>query len=131
MSAPRCRLLSDIDDEIRFRKWLGRELRSRRMSRRQLGERSGVNASTISRILRGGRRPKLRTAVAIIRAINGATDEASATHYIGAFRDEHDPVAAVERSLRADPAIDEGGITRIMQLYLSTRHESATARRAG
>lgn len=101
------------------------------MSLRQLGERSGVNASTISRILRDGRRPTLRTAMAIVRVMHGATDETSATRYFGSPRGQPDPVAAVEHSLRADPTIGDQEVSRILQLYLALRGEAGRVRRAG
>src|SRR5918995_1312155 len=50
-------------NEVQFRDWLTVQLRARRMSLRQLAHRSGVNVSTVSRIVRGERRPTLRTAV--------------------------------------------------------------------
>lgn len=123
-------MVADID-EGRFTDWLRLELRARRMSLRQLAERSGVNASTISRILRGERRPTLRTAVRIARAVEGTTDETSATRYFGAMRDDRDPVAAVERALRSDSELADAEVRRVMSLYLALRHNDGGVRRAG
>ncbi len=121
----------DVEDELRFRDWLGLEIRARRMSLRQLAERSGVNASTISRILRGERRPTLRTAVRIARAVQGSTDETAATHYFGALRGERDPVASVERALRSDHGLEDGEVRRVMSLYLTLRRDPRSVDRLG
>lgn len=124
-------MIEDAGGETRFRDWLGRELRARRMSLRQLAERSGVNASTISRILRGERRPTLRTAVRIARAVEGSADETGATHYFGLTNEQRDPVAVVERALRSDSELGDGQVRRVMSLYLSLRREANGVRRAG
>jgi transcriptional regulator with XRE-family HTH domain len=124
-------MVVDVEEEIRFRDWLGLELRARRMSLRQLAERSGVNASTISRILRGERRPTLRTAVRIARAVEGAADETAATRYFGSLREERDPVANVERALRSDTDLTDPEVRRVMSLYLALRRDTGGVRQVG
>jgi transcriptional regulator with XRE-family HTH domain len=123
--------VTEVQDEIPFRDWLSTELRSRRMSLRQLADRSGVNASTVSRILRGERRPTLRTAVRLARAVRGTTDETSASHYFGRLPEATDPVAIVERALRADEELNDAQVGRVMSLYLSLRREPEDVPRAG
>jgi transcriptional regulator with XRE-family HTH domain len=109
-------------NEVQFRDWLTVQLRARRMSLRQLAHRSGVNVSTVSRIVRGERRPTLRTAVRLARVVRDNADESSATRFFGALTAESlDPVREVERALRGDDSLDDEGVRRIMQVYLAAR----------
>jgi transcriptional regulator with XRE-family HTH domain len=113
-------------NEVQFRDWLTVQLRARRMSLRQLAHRSGVNVSTVSRIVRGERRPTLRTAVRLARVVRESADESSATRYFGSLTAESlDPVRDVERALRGDGLLDDDDVRRVMRLYLSTRHPGA------
>ena len=109
-------------NEVQFRDWLTVQLRARRMSLRQLAHRSGVNVSTVSRIVRGERRPTLRTAVRLARVVRDNADESSATRFFGSLTSESlDPVREVERALRGDENLDDEGVRRIMQVYLTAR----------
>ena len=109
-------------NEVQFRYWLTLQLRARRMSLRQLAHRSGVNVSTVSRIVRGERRPTLRTAVRLARVVRDSADESSATRFFGSLTPESlDPVREVERALRADAQMDDADVRRVMQVYLQTR----------
>ncbi len=109
-------------NEVQFRDWLTVQLRARRMSLRQLAHRSGVNVSTVSRIVRGERRPTLRTAVRLAKVVRDTADESSATRFFGALTAESlDPVREVERALRGDDSLDDDGVRRIMQVYLAAR----------
>lgn len=109
-------------NEVQFRDWLTLQLRARRMSLRQLAHRSGVNVSTVSRIVRGERRPTLRTAVRLARVVRDSADESSATRFFGSLTPESlDPVREVERALRADAQMDDADVRRVMQVYLQTR----------
>ena len=109
-------------NEVQFRDWLTVQLRARRMSLRQLAHRSGVNVSTVSRIVRGERRPTLRTAVRLAKVVRDNADESSATRFFGALTAESlDPVREVERALRGDDSLDDEGVRRIMQVYLAAR----------
>lgn len=56
-------------DIAHFRVWLANEMRRRRISQRMLGERSAVDHSTISRLLRTGRTPSIETMVALATAL--------------------------------------------------------------
>jgi transcriptional regulator with XRE-family HTH domain len=124
-------------NEVQFREWLLVQLRARRMSLRQLALRSGVNVSTVSRIVRGERRPTLRTAVRLARVVRDNADESSATRFFGSLTAESlDPVREVERALRSDGELDDDDVRRVMQVYLGARRgggqatstESASAR---
>ncbi len=99
-----------------FAAWLATQLRARRISQRQLAERSGVAHSTVSRILAGGRVPTLSTANRLVRALGHES--------IHALEMAHDAVTRVERALRLDRLLDARSADRIMQLYLSLRGRS-------
>jgi transcriptional regulator with XRE-family HTH domain len=110
-------------NEVQFRDWLTLQLRARRMSLRQLANRSGVNVSTVSRIVRGERRPTLHTAVRLARVVRDSADESSATRFFGSLTaDSLDPVREVERALRADGLLDDEDVRRVMQAYLEARN---------
>ncbi len=92
------------------------------MSQRQLAERSGIDHSTISRLVRGHRGPTLDTATKladVLGADGGATSptrsmvQASATS----------PAARVERVLRTDDVLSEAEVRQVMRLYLSLRED--------
>jgi transcriptional regulator with XRE-family HTH domain len=111
--------------EVQFRDWLTMQLRARRMSLRQLAHHSGVNVSTVSRIVRGERRPTLRTAVRLAKVVRENADESSATRFFGALTpDSLDPVREVERALRGDGLLDDDDVRTVMEVYLSTRRPS-------
>lgn len=112
-------------NDVQFRDWLTLQLRARRMSLRQLAHRSGVNVSTVSRIVRGERRPTLRTAVRLAKVVRENADESSATRFFGALTPESlDPVREVERALRGDGLLDDDDVRTVMEVYLSTRRPS-------
>lgn len=118
------------DNEVQFRDWLTLQLRARRMSLRQLANRSGVNVSTVSRIVRGERRPTLNTAVRLARVVRDTADESSATHFFGSLSaDSLDPIRDVERALRADGLLKDDDVTRVMETYLDARRLGAAAER--
>jgi transcriptional regulator with XRE-family HTH domain len=122
------RLCAKMDDrnEVQFREWLALQLRARRMSLRQLALRSGVNVSTVSRIIRGERRPTLRTAVRLARVVRDTADESTATRFFGSLTPESlDPVREVERALRADDELDDADVRRVMKVYLGARRGAA------
>ena len=109
-------------NEVQFRDWLTLQLRGRRMSLRQLAQRSGVNVSTVSRIVRGERRPTLHTAVLLARVVRESADESSATWFFGSLTsDLLDPMREVERALRADGLLEDDDIRRVMRAYLEAR----------
>jgi transcriptional regulator with XRE-family HTH domain len=109
-------------NEVQFRDWLAVQLRARRMSLRQLAHRSGVNVSPVSRIVRGERRPTLRTAVRLAKVVRENADESSATRFFGSLTAESlDPVRDVERALRGDGMLDDDDVRKVMEVYLSAR----------
>lgn len=117
-------------NEVQFRDWLTLQLRARRMSLRQLANRSGVNVSTVSRIVRGERRPTLHTAVRLARVVRESADESSATRFFGSLTAESlDPVREVERALRADGLLGDDDVRRVMQAYLDARQPTQRAER--
>jgi transcriptional regulator with XRE-family HTH domain len=52
-----------------FAGWLRDAMKARRMSARMVGARSGIDHSTITRLLHGQRQPSLATAVALLRLL--------------------------------------------------------------
>lgn len=101
-----------------FHEWLQYELRARRMSQRQLAQRSGVDHSSISRLLRGERVPSLRTAMRIAHSVDLSMPS-------DGFPPEAAPngraTARVEYALRADDQLGEADIRRVMLYYLDVR----------
>jgi len=61
-----------------FNEWLRAQLKAKKMSQRQLAQQSGVDHSTISRLIRGDRMPSLGTATKLARGMvtkYGMSDE--------------------------------------------------------
>ena len=114
---------------IVFNIWLRRQLRERRMSQRQLAALSGVDHSTISRLLREDRHPSLATATKLVGALrrSGADpDEPDAASFFERMPEETIfPARRVELALRADEALPESEVRRLMALYLSARRRYA------
>ena len=118
------------ENEVQFRDWLTLQLRARRMSLRQLAHHSGVNVSTVSRIVRGERRPTLNTAVRLARVVRDTADESSATRFFGSLTaDSLDPVRDVERALRADGLLKDDDVRRVMEAYLDARRLGVATKR--
>ena len=108
-----------------FREWLRRQLRSRRMSLRQLAAHSGVSASTVSRVVRGDRQPSLQTALRLVRVLRSADEEFDPATQLGSMGDRFDPTTNVERALRADSRLAEGDVRRVMLMYTMLRAPTA------
>jgi transcriptional regulator with XRE-family HTH domain len=121
---------------IVFNLWLRRQLRERQMSQRQLAALSGVDHTTISRLLREDRRPSLTTATKLVRALKYVrADEAEpeAAEYFERTPEESIfPARRVELALRADEQLDDDQVRRLMMIYLEARrrHEPAARSRA-
>jgi len=77
-----------------FNEWLKAQLKAKKMSQRQLAQQSGVDHSTISRLIHGDRMPSLGTA---------------------------NPTARVEYALRADDLLSEPQVRQVMEYYLAVR----------
>src|SRR5512143_389300 len=105
-----------------FNTWLRGQLREKKMSQRQLALQSGVDHSTISRLIRGDRMPSLGTATKLARGLREIRDDADAPHYLGLVGGgTQNPTARVEYALRADDALVESQVRQIMEYYLSIR----------
>jgi transcriptional regulator with XRE-family HTH domain len=92
------------------------------MSQRQLAERSGVDHSTVSRIIRDQRDPSFSTAAKlahVLRDLGCGTDDAHSVDPVLAAPPT--PTTRVERALRADELLSEADIRRIMEAYLALR----------
>jgi len=100
-----------------FARWLAAELRARRMSQRVLAVQSGLDHSTIARILRSDRIPSLATATRIVEALG-----AHIGGEILAVQAESSAVARARDALEADPALDEVDVAAVMRLYLRVRN---------
>ncbi len=109
------------DGRDSFAEWLRLELRAHRMSVRQLALRSGVDHSTISRILAGNREPGLRTALAIVGVFRSTEDDFDVARDLADLRGPTDPIAAVERAFRADSHLTDDQVRDLMRYYLALR----------
>ncbi|NJD28521.1 MAG: helix-turn-helix transcriptional regulator [Chloroflexi bacterium] len=105
-----------------FNEWLRSQLKAKKMSQRQLAQQSGVDHSTISRLVRGDRMPSLGTATKLARGLRELADDAEGPQYLGLMNGavQH-PTARVEYALRADDALTEPQVRQIMEYYLAVR----------
>ena len=105
-----------------FNDWLRAQLKAKKMSQRQLAQQSGVDHSTISRLVRGDRTPSLGTATKLARGLRELRDEGDTPGYFGvmAAGTSH-PTARVEYALRADEMLSEPQVRQVMEYYLALR----------
>ena len=66
-----------------FNEWLRAQLKVKKMSQRQLAQQSGVDHSTISRLIRGDRMPSLGTATKLARGLRELRDDSETPQYLG------------------------------------------------
>ena len=105
-----------------FNEWLRAQLKAKKMSQRQLAQQSGVDHSTISRLIRGDRMPSLGTATKLARGLREIRDDADTSTALGVVSvGPQNPTARVEYSLRADEALSEPQVRQIMEYYLAVR----------
>src|SRR3990170_2926600 len=105
-----------------FNEWLRSQLKAKKMSQRQLAQQSGVDHSTISRLIRGDRTPSLGTATKLARGLREIHDEADTPQYFGLVASTAtNPTARVEYSLRADEYLSEAQVRQVMEYYLAVR----------
>ena len=105
-----------------FNEWLRAQLKAKKMSQRQLAQQSGVDHSTISRLIRGDRMPSLGTATKLAKGLREIREDADAAQYLGLVANgTQNPTARVEYSLRADEALTEAQVRQIMEYYLAVR----------
>jgi hypothetical protein len=65
-----------------FTGWLVDAMNSRRMSARMVGLRTGVNHSTVTRLVNGDRQPTLATAMALFRLFGSDVENPVATGFL-------------------------------------------------
>jgi transcriptional regulator with XRE-family HTH domain len=113
-----------------FNEWLRTQLKAKKMSQRQLAQQSGVDHSTISRLVRGDRTPSLGTATKLARGLRELRDETETPHYFGlvASSTSH-PTARVEYALRSDDLLSEPQVRQVMEYYLALRMRRLAAAR--
>ena len=105
-----------------FNDWLRAQLKAKKMSQRQLAQQSGVDHSTISRLIRGDRMPSLGTATKLARGLRELRDDADTPQYLGLVAaGSTNPTARVEYALRADELLSEPQVRQIMEYYLAVR----------
>jgi transcriptional regulator with XRE-family HTH domain len=105
-----------------FNDWLKTQLKAKKMSQRQLAQQSGVDHSTISRLIRGDRMPSLGTATKLARGLRELREDADTTQYLGLVATGHaNPTARVEYALRADELLSEAQVRQVMEYYLAVR----------
>ncbi len=105
-----------------FNEWLRAQLKAKKMSQRQLAQQSGVDHSTISRLVRGDRMPSLGTATKLARGLRELGEDDDGPQYLGLISGGvQNPTARVEYSLRADEALSEAQVRQVMEYYLAVR----------
>jgi len=105
-----------------FNEWLRAQLKAKKMSQRQLAQQSGVDHSTISRLIRGDRMPSLGTATKLARGLRELREDADTPAYLGLLgAGTTNPAARVEYALRADELLGEPQVRQIMEYYLAVR----------
>jgi transcriptional regulator with XRE-family HTH domain len=110
------------DNGRAFNEWLRAQLKAKKMSQRQLAQQSGVDHSTISRLIRGDRMPSLGTATKLARGLREIRDDADTSTALGVVSvGPQNPTARVEYALRADEALTEPQVRQIMEYYLAVR----------
>ena len=96
-----------------FNSWLRSQLKEKKMSQRQLALQSGVDHSTISRLIKGDRMPSLGTATKLARGLREITDEADGPAYFASLNSRAVlPTTRVEYALRGDDVADRGRCSR-------------------
>jgi len=105
-----------------FNEWLRAQLKAKKMSQRQLAHQSGVDHSTISRLIRGDRMPSLGTATKLAQGLRELRDDTDAPGYLRLISPGvTNPTTRVEYALRADEWLSEAQVRQIMEYYLATR----------
>ena len=106
-----------------FNAWLRGQLKEKKMSQRQLALQSGVDHSTISRLIKGDRMPSLGTATKLARGLREIGDEADGPAYFASLNARAVlPTTRVEYALRGDDTLTENDVRELMQQYIATRN---------
>jgi transcriptional regulator with XRE-family HTH domain len=105
-----------------FNSWLRGQLKEKKMSQRQLALASGVDHSTISRLIKGDRMPSLGTATKLARGLREILDESDGAAYFDSLAARQLlPTTRVEYALRGDDSLTEADVRELMQAYLTLR----------
>jgi transcriptional regulator with XRE-family HTH domain len=105
-----------------FNGWLRGQLKEKKMSQRQLALQSGVDHSTISRLIKGDRMPSLGTATKLARGLREIHEESDGPAYFASVAARQMlPTARVEYALRGDDLLQESDVRDLMQVYISAR----------
>jgi transcriptional regulator with XRE-family HTH domain len=105
-----------------FNAWLRSQLKEKKMSQRQLALQSGVDHSTISRLIKGDRMPSLGTATKLARGLREITDESDGPAYFASLNSRAVlPTTRVEYALRGDDTLTEADVRELMQAYIALR----------
>lgn len=128
----RCRGAMSVQNPRAFNEWLRAQLKAKKMSQRQLAQQSGVDHSTISRLLRGDRTPSLGTATKLAKGLRELRDDTDSPHYFGltSSASTH-PTARVEYALRSDELMSEPQVRQVMEYYLALRMRRLSVRQTG
>jgi transcriptional regulator with XRE-family HTH domain len=106
-----------------FNAWLRQQLKARQLTQRQLAQRSGVDHSTISRLVREKGSPTLETVALLARGLGLSSREMDVDDpSIGRPRRR---IADVEYALRCDDVLNESEIGEVMSFYLARRRGQA------
>ena len=105
-----------------FNAWLRSQLKEKKMSQRQLALQSGVDHSTISRLIKGDRMPSLGTATKLARGLREISDESDGPAYFASLSTRQVlPTTRVEYALRGDDLLTETDVRELMHAYLGVR----------
>ena len=105
-----------------FNAWLRSQLKEKKMSQRQLALQSGVDHSTISRLIKGDRMPSLGTATRLARGLREIADDAEGPSYFASLNARQVlPTTRVEYALRGDDTLTEADVRELMQTYIQLR----------
>jgi transcriptional regulator with XRE-family HTH domain len=106
-----------------FNAWLRGQLKEKKMSQRQLALQSGVDHSTISRLIKGDRMPSLGTATKLARGLREIHDESDGPAYFATLNTRQVlPTTRVEYALRGDELLTETDVRELMHAYLGVRN---------
>ena len=115
-------MLMTFQTPASFNAWLRRQLREKKMSQRQLALQSGVDHSTISRLVKGDRMPSLGTATKLARGLREINDESDGPAYFASVGSRSVlPTTRVEYALRGDDLLTEADVRDLMQAYINVR----------
>jgi transcriptional regulator with XRE-family HTH domain len=131
-NARRCRGAMSVQNPRAFNEWLRAQLKAKKMSQRQLAQQSGVDHSTISRLLRGDRTPSLGTATKLAKGLRELRDDTDSPQYFGLTSSSSThPTARVEYALRSDELMSEPQVRQVMEYYLALRMRRLSVRQTG